>query len=132
MNLQLYPYNLWILYGAIVLLVIFLIMTLLKLLNFLKVVQSKQPQLQLIQDRVMASQQKVESINQKIAQTQKKISPLIKALPILLAIQKIYDMTDDNGIKGYRTATSKYFNQQKNQKDFIKQVQNAIKAGTTR
>ena len=123
------PYNYWILYAAIVLLIIFLIITLMRALSLLKTIQAKQPELNAIQEHINSANQKVDSINRKIEQTKKKISPIVKALPILWAIQKIYEKTEDNGIKGYRTAATTYLTQQKNQTNFIKQVKKALQAG---
>ena len=107
MGINLEPYNYWILYGALVLLLICLIIAGVKALKLLKAVKTYQPVIDHMQTNTKLAQIKVEAMQEKKKEDAAKNKTLKLLIPILLAIKHTYDNDADlNGARGYAKAAS--------------------------
>ncbi len=107
MSINLEPYNYWILYGALVLLLICLIIAGVKAVKLLKAVKTYQPVIDHMQTNTKLAQIKVEAMQEKKKEDAAKNKTLKLLLPILLAIKHTYDNDASlNGAKGYAKAAS--------------------------
>ncbi|MCR4951233.1 MAG: hypothetical protein K6A40_07915 [Solobacterium sp.] len=105
MKMNLYPWNYYILYASILLLVIFIVLTGLKALALLKEVQNVQNATEPMQRSLALMQIKMDAMNEKKAEQRQKNKILMAAIPVLLAMQKVYSSDDTlEGVKGYAGA----------------------------
>lgn len=117
MGLNLYPYNYYILWAAVIALVIMLVLTMVHAVHLLKAVQEKKPVLDNIQKNVQLAKIKTEAMKEKKEEDKKKDRWLKVALPFVLAIYEAYKQDDEShGIKGYKKAAKKVFADRKYQK----------------
>lgn len=101
MQLNLYPYNFYILYGALVLLLVFLIILAVKGVHLLKAISKETPTLQNMQKNVQLTQIKIEAMQEKKAEDDKKNRWLKPLIPFLLAAYHIYRQDNElHGLKG--------------------------------
>ena len=108
MKMNLYPWNYYILYASILLLVIFIVLTAMKALGLLKEVQNLQKGTEPMQRSLSLMQIKMEAMNEKKAEQKQKNKILMAAIPVLLAVQKAYSSDDSlEGVKGYAGALKK-------------------------
>lgn len=127
MKLNLYPYNYWILYAAIALLVISIIVLLAKLLKTAKTLKAMTPQLEQMAKQAKLAGIKAEAVKEKSDADMKRIKPLLTAVPILLAVNSIYNKDDElEGIRGYGTAVKRYATQKSSEQKLIKTITKAI------
>ena len=123
MNLNLYPYNFWVLYAAIALAVIFLIVLLVKLMKLAKTAAALEPQLSHMNDELKLMEIKSEVVKEKTTADWNRIRPLLVAIPVLYAIYAIYKNDDSlKGIKGYEKAARRYMDRQRDEKRIAKAV----------
>ena len=118
MNFNLYPYNYWILYLSIALVILCLILLLVHALRLLKTLGTLQTAAQSLQTRM-------NSINDDMAVLQKKREPLpvdpkkvLAAWLLFRAIRKEYKNTPERGIKGISKSTVKVL-EKRNRSDSI-------------
>ncbi len=118
MNFNLYPYNYWILYLSIAMVVVFLILLLTHALKLLKTLGSLQIAAQSLQTRM-------DHINADMKILQKKRDPLpvdpkkvLAAWLLFRAIRKEYKNTPERGIKGISKSTVKVL-EKRNRTDSI-------------
>lgn len=100
--MNLYPYNYWILWASIALLVIFLIMTLVHLFGLLKSVKYIMPAVNNMNGSLTSLQESASRMPQK-KKSESPISAakLLSAFLLLRAVKKEYDRSSENGIKEY-------------------------------
>lgn len=128
MNVNLYPYNYWILYAAIGLTLICIIALLMKLLKTAKTLKAMTPQLEHMNQQLKLASIKAEAVSEKSEADMKRIKPLLTALPILLAINSIYNKDDElEGIKGYGTAARKYVEKKSSEQQLAKAVSKILR-----
>ncbi len=128
MKLNLYPYNYWILYAAIALLVISILALLAKLLKTAKTLKAMTPQLEHMANQLKLAGIKAEVVKEKSDADLQRIKPLLTAAPILLAINSIYNKDDElEGIKGYSQAARRYASQKSSEQKLIKTISKAIR-----
>lgn len=128
MNVNLYPYNYWILYAAIGLTLICIIALLMKLLKTAKTLKAMTPQLEHMNQQLKLASIKAEAVSEKSEADMKRIKPLLTALPILLAINSIYNKDDElEGIKGYGTAARKYIEKKSGEQQLAKAVSKILR-----
>ena len=120
------PYNYWVLYFAIGLTVVFLFMTLGKLLALGKAVQAYKPQLDTIQNNVRLSAVKAQAVAGRTKQIMGIVKPALAAVGLLLAIKAVYDKTDDNGVSGFTLATNSVLAQRNAKRNLIKNIRKEI------
>ena len=128
MQFSLKPYNYYILYASIALLGLFLILTALKALKALKEIKAAtDPYTASLNKNLKLMSIKTEAMAEKKAEDAKKNKYIKIAIPILLAIQKVYQSNDSMvGPKGYVEAAQKYFKDQKSEKDLIAKIRKAL------
>ncbi len=127
MNLNLYPFNLYILYAAIVLLIVFLILTVVKAMPLLRAVGDlKQPldQMSLRVADVSDKAGKVTSMINGIISTVKKVVPV---LVLLSLANEIYQDSDEDGIKEFGKSTVKAIQKQQDEKKLAKSIAKLLK-----
>lgn len=125
--MNIYPYNYYILYGSISLLVLALLITLIKALKMAKSFKNMNLETSAIQDNLNNMNKKTILINEVKEAKKKKYGWLKTALPIAIAIRAIYNSNDDlHGIKGYKTAAQTYMKRTSQENKFIKRVNRAL------
>lgn len=126
---NIYPYNYWILYAAIAVLVITLIVSLVKIAGMAKeMIAFITPRTEMLQRKAALTQIKLDAMAEKKAEDAKKNKVLKMVLPILLAIYSIYRKDDEaNGPSGYIKAAKTYFNDRSEEQKFIKKIRAAIR-----
>ncbi|MCR5450306.1 MAG: hypothetical protein K6F23_13035 [Solobacterium sp.] len=127
MNINLYPFNLYILYAAIVLLIVFLILTVVKAMPLLRAVGDlKQPldQMSLRVADVSDKAGKVSSMINGIVSTVKKVVPV---LVLLSLANEIYQDSDEDGIKEFGKSTVKAIQKQQDEKKLAKSIAKLLK-----
>lgn len=126
-SLNLYPYNYYVLYAALVLLLLFLILTAVKLLSTVKSLNEMKPGIEHLQKNLQMMQIKTDVIKEKQAADAKRNALILKALPILLAVQAVYKSSDSySGLKGYVNAAQKVFNDRNAEQKLITKIKKAL------
>lgn len=123
---NLYPYNMYIFYASIVLLIIFIGIALSHALKALKAVKELENGLGVIKASTDTMNRKVKIVKKKIDGVKRVITPIIISLPVLLAIKKIYDASGEHGFKGYRKAASSYYSTKIANETIAKEVEKAM------
>lgn len=122
MYLNLAPYNTYILYAALVLLLIFLIVTGVKAGKLLKAVKAVQPQAESIKTNVQLAKIKVDVMQEKKKEDAAKNKKYSILIPILLAIKHTYDADENlNGPKGMAKAANQVIRKRSEQKKLFEQ-----------
>ena len=126
---NIYPYNYWILYAAIAVLVITLIVSLVKIAGMAKeMIAFITPRTEMLQRKAQITQIKLDAMAEKKAEDAKKNKVLKMVMPILLAIYSIYRKDDEaSGPSGYVKAAKTYFNDRSEEQKFIKKIRAAIR-----
>ena len=125
--MNIYPYNYYILYGSIGLLVLALLITLIKALKMSKSFKNMNLETSSIQDSLNNMNKKTAFINEVKEAKKKKYGWLKTAIPIAIAIRAIYNSNDDlHGLKGYKTAAQTYMKRTTQENKLIKRVNRAI------
>jgi hypothetical protein len=126
---NLYPYNYWILYAAIAVLVIYTILSLVKIAGMAKeMLAFLKPRTDKLQRELTLMQIKTEAMAEKKAEDAKKNKWIKLAMPILLAIYSTYRKDEEaHGPSGYVKAARTYFNNRNEEQKFIKKIRAAIK-----
>lgn len=126
MKINLEPYNYYILYIAIILLIICLVITCMKALSLIKEINTKKPAFENINHDVQLAKIKTEAMKEKKEESHKNDKYLKVLLPILLAIYTTYRDDDElHGIKGYRKAAGNVMEKKMRKQyiqDFIKSI----------
>ena len=121
--MNIYPYNMYFLYAACAFLICYLVIFLLKTMNFLKTMKTTNVSIQIIKDKVDHLQYVSNAIKEQ-NQAKKTIqSKLIKILlPIAISIILTYRQNDDlEGFKGYAAAGKREFTKRANS-EIIKRI----------
>lgn len=123
---NLYPYNMYILYASIVLLIIFIGIALSHALKALKAVKELENGIDVVKASTDTMNRKVKIVKKRIDGVKRVITPIIISLPVLLAIKKIYDASGEHGFKGYRKAASSYYSTKIANETIAKEVEKAM------
>ena len=101
---------------------------LMKLLKTAKTLKAMTPQLEHMNQQLKLASIKAEAVSEKSEADIKRIKPLLTALPILLAINSIYNKDDElEGIKGYGTAARKYIEKKSSEQQLAKAVSKILR-----
>ena len=120
------PYNFWILYASIAILVITMFTTLSKVLKFGKAVSAYKPQIASIQQNVQRSAVKAQAVAGRMNQIMSIVKPAIAALSLLLAAKALYDKREESGISGFTKATSDVIAGRASKRGFVNAVRKGI------
>ena len=118
--MNIYPYNMYFLYAACAFLICYLVIFLLKTMNFLKTMKTTNVSIQIIKDKVDHLQYVSNAIKEQ-NQAKKTIqNKLIKILlPIAVSIILTYRQDDDlKDFRGYMTAGKREFARRGNSEIF--------------
>ena len=121
--MNIYPYNMYFLYAACAFLICYLVIFLLKTMNFLKTMKTTNVSIQIIKDKVNHLQYVSNAIKEQ-NQAKKTIqNKLIKILlPIAVSIILTYRQNDDlEGFKDYAAAGKREFTKRANS-EIIKRI----------
>lgn len=126
---NIYPYNYWILYAAIAVLIITLIVSLVQMAKMAKEMNSfLQPRTDKLQRDMKLMQIKIDVMNEKKAADAKKNKYIALALPILLAVYQTYKNDDEaNGPQGVIKAARTVMNNRNEEAKLIKKISAAIR-----
>lgn len=121
--MNIYPYNMYFLYAACAFLICYLIIFLLKTINFLKTMKTTTVSIQVIKDKVDHLQYVSNAINEQKKAKKTIQNQLIKILlPIAVSIILTYRQDDDlKGFKGYVSAGKREFAKRGNS-EIIKRI----------
>lgn len=98
------PYNYYVLYGGIILFLVFLTVFLVKTLGCLKKISEVTPSLEHIQTNIKTTKDKTTALQRKANSVTPMIKKVITIVPILWAIQTAYKQQEEKGFSGYRKA----------------------------
>ena len=114
--MNIYPYNMYFLYAACAFLICYLIIFLLKTMNFLKTMKTTNVSIQVIKDKVDHFQYVSNAINEQNKAKKTMQNKLMKILlPIAVSIILTYRQNDDlKGFKGYAAAGKREFTKRAN------------------
>ena len=123
------PYNYYILYAAIAMLVVTLILSLLQMARCAKdMLAFLQPKTDKLQRDLKIMQIKMDVMNEKKAADAKKNKYILLALPILLAVYQAYQKDDEAvGAKGVVKAAKAVYENRASEAKLIKKVAAAIR-----
>ena len=109
--MNIYPYNMYFLYAACAFLICYLIIFLLKTMNFLKTMKTTNVSIQVIKDKVDHLQYVSNAIDEQKKAKKTIQNQLIKILlPIVVSIILTYRQNDElEGFKGYVAASKREF-----------------------
>ena len=120
------PYNFWILYASIAILVITIFTTLSKVLKLGKAVNAYKPQIANIQKNVQRSTVKAQAVAGRLNQIMSIVKPAIAAMSLILAAKALYDKREENGIGEFTKATSDVIASRASKRNFVNAVRKEI------
>ncbi|HAE15094.1 MAG: hypothetical protein IKF00_13515 [Solobacterium sp.] len=127
MNINLFPFNFYIFYAAIVLLIIFLVMTVVKAMPLLKALGDLKQPLEQMSTRVADVSEKagkVTAMVNSIVSTVKKVVPIMVLLSLA---NEFYQDSEENGIKEFGRSTVKAIQKQQDEKKLAKNIAKLLK-----
>ncbi len=127
MNISLYPFNMYILYASIVLLVVCLLMLVMHLKPLLGALGEWKAPLDNVNRNVADMTAKTDRISKKVS---KGVNTIKKAMPVILllaAANEYYKASDENGIKEFGRSAVRVYKDKEEQKKLAKAVAKLIK-----
>lgn len=126
---DIYPYNFYILYGAIAALVVVIIISALQMAKMAKSAMNElKPKTDHLQKNLTLMQIKMDVMNEKKAADAKKNKYIMLALPILLAVYQAYQKDDEAvGAKGVVKAARTVMNNRSEEAKLVKKIAAALK-----
>lgn len=117
------PYNYYVLYASLILLIIFLIVTAVKAAGLMKSVSRMKETMKPVNDQITLVKIKKEAMEETKAENKKKNRIASVVIPFLLYAYQLYKKDDElHGLKGYRKAMSKAAASRKEEKRIIQKV----------
>ena len=109
MKMNLHPYNMYLLYTAILLLVVFLVLTLVHLLRMGKALASLQDETDTLAKNAGILGEELQRRSEKKAASRISLKQIIAGYLLLSAVKKDYDRHEENGmrqaVRSYRNVT---------------------------
>lgn len=125
MNINLAPYNWYIFYGALALLVVFLVVLVVHALPLMKEVKSHSDDFSSIRKNAELTKIKNEAIKET-KQASKKNDKAMSALLLLLAIHKAYRDKDQHGPRSYLDTAAEVLQKRKAKADLFNSLRGGI------
>ena len=122
MSIDLYPFNYYVLYASILLLLVFLVLTILRLSPLLKALGEWKEPVGNLTKNVSASSDKVNRISKKVTANVNKVKKILPVLLILAAANEYYKRSDEDGLKEFTRSTMKAIKDKEDQKKLAKAV----------
>ncbi len=127
MNINLYPFNLYILYAAIVLLIIFLILTVVKAMPLLKAVGDLKQPLEQISLRASDAGDKAGKVTAMVNGIVSTVKKLVPVIVLLSLANEFYQDSDEDGIREFGRSTVKAIQKQQDEKKLAKSIAKLLK-----
>lgn len=109
MKLNLYPYNMYILYAALFLLLVCIIMTLMRLLSMAKVLGDLQAETETLSRNAAVVGEELQKQSEKKKASRISLKKILAGWLLLSAVKKDYDRHEENGmrqaVRSYRNVT---------------------------
>ena len=125
MNINLSPYNWYIFYGALALLIVFVILTAVHAIPLVKDLKAHQPEIDNIKKNVQLTQIKTGALKEKQAES-KKNDKTLNSLLLLWAIHKSYKAKDERGPRAYVNTAAEVLQKRKARADLFSSLRNGI------
>ena len=125
MNINLSPYNWYIFLGALVLLIIFGIITVVHALPLVKDLKSHKEELDNIKKNVQLTKIKT-SVLKESKEESKKSDKALNSLLLLLAIHKAYKENDQRGPRAYVDTAAEVLQKRKAKADLLSSLRRGI------
>ena len=125
MNINLAPYNWYIFYGALALLVIFVIVSVVHALPLVKEIKRHSDDFSSIRKNVELTKIKTGVLKEK-KQASKKNDKAWSALLLLLAVHKAYKEKDQHGPRSYMDTAAEVLQKRKAKADLFNSLRNGI------
>lgn len=126
-NLNLYPYNLYVLYASIVLLILFLVLTVTKLMPLAQAANALKPSAERMTANLNDMSKKATAFGEKVSKAVKLIKTALPWLLLLKAANDLYNDSDENGIKEFGRSTVKAYKKREDEKKLAKNVAKILK-----
>lgn len=126
---NIYPYNYWILYAAIAVLIITIILSLLQIAKMAKDMMGfLQPKTEKLQRNLTLAKIKMDVMSEKKAADAKKNKYIMLAMPILLAVYQQYQKDDEaTGVQGVVKSARSIYETRTAEAKLIKKVASSIR-----
>ena len=125
MNINLAPYNWYIFYGALALLVVFLVVLVIHALPLVKEMKKHSDDISSIRKNVELTKIKTEAIRET-KQASKKNDKAMSALLLLLAIHKAYRDKDQHSPRSYLDTAAEVLQKRKAKADLFNSLRSGI------
>jgi len=123
MNLS--PYNWYIFFGALALLIVFGIITAVRAMPLVKDLKAHQPEIDNIKKNVQLTQIKTGALKEKQAES-KKNDKALSSLLLLWTIHKAYKAKDERGPRAYVDTAAEVMQKRKARADLFSSLRNGI------
>lgn len=122
-NFTIEPYNYYVLYASLILLVLFLIYTAVKAGHLLKTVSGMKASVKPVNDNITLAKIKLEAMQEKKAEDSKKNKAASVVIPFLLLAYRLYKDDDElHGWKGYKKAAGRAMRLEKEEKRILSKL----------
>lgn len=122
-NFMIEPYNYYVLYASLILLIIFLVYTIVKAGHLLKTVSAMKASVKPVNDNITLAKIKLEAMQEKKAEDRKKNKAASVVIPFLLLAYRLYKDDDElHGWKGYKKAAGRAMRLEKEEKRILSKL----------
>lgn len=126
MQINLYPYNLYVLYAAAFALLVFLVLTAVHLLKDMKILAGMAPQLEEIGKKSIRLNETSQQASAAIESGISGAKTIITVMLTLSLLKKTYDSQDQKGIKGINKAAAEMIQQRSDEAKLINRIRKKI------
>ena len=126
-NLNLYPYNLYVLYASIALLILFLVLTVTKLMPLAQAANALKPSTERMTANLNDMSKKATALGEKVSKAVKLIKTALPWLLLLKAANDLYNDSDEDGIREFGRSTVKAYKKREDEKKLAKNVAKILK-----
>ena len=125
MNINLAPYNWYIFFGALALLIIFGIVTVVRALPLVKDLKAHKPEMDNISKNIELTKIKTGAIKET-KEASRKSDKALSSLLLLLAIHKAYKAKDERGPRAYMDTAAEVLQRRRAKADLFSSLRNGI------
>ncbi len=126
MQINLYPWNLYILYVCAAVLFVFMILTVVKMVKSLKEAATLAPALQEMTPKTEQLSKKAEEAGNALSSGADLIKTGFTIIVALNLLKKSYDQQEEKGIKGFNKAAAEHISQNSEEAKLLRKIQKGI------